>query len=306
MRHPESIRLLTNSLAPFVPPSPKSKSDFESKTAAIHVDTSPQAPYSLDEIKSDALWLSKCAGIDEVTALRITVLEWQGRPNARLLARFSEEEATSLQDATGVNNFRVSLAGPQVMDALQRTTARGSEDLSGFSSETSRRLRLRHLYLSERNHILKTSRKLLSLSLRSVVPCDADRPPNPTDEEVRGQSSLQSLGEEIFKDRRSESGSRQYLSDAVGAVKKRLRDFQTEGGWLNASESDVETENTWRTTLVDETVHIMQTMFLNLQSSDMIPSGNLVVSWLQLMAEYNFMESISVVSIIQTPHSANS
>jgi nuclear pore complex protein Nup188 len=285
---------------PFAPSSPKSKSEFESKTAAIYVDTSSQAPYSLDEIKSDALWLSKCAGIDEVTALRITVLEWQGRPNARLLARFSEEEATSLQDATAVNNFRVSLAGPQVKDAL-RIAAGGSEDLSTFSSEKSRRLRLRHLYLSERNHILKTSRKLLSLSLRDLVPCDASRTPNHPAKETTRQSSLQSLGEDIFKDQRSESQSRLLLSDAVEAVKKRLQDLQTEGGWLNASESDVETETTWRTTLIDETVHIMQIMFLNLQSSHVIPSGGLVLSWLQLMAECSFMESISVVSIIQTP-----
>jgi nuclear pore complex protein Nup188 len=295
--HPESVRLLSHSLAPFPPPSTKTKSEFDSKTAAIHVDTSPQRSYSLDEIKSDALWLSKIAGIDEVTALRITVLEWQSRPDARLLARFSAEEATSLQDAASVDSFRVSLAGPQVMDILKKTTAGGLEDSKDFSSEKSRRLRLRHLYLSERNHILKTSRKLLSLSLRDRIPSDAGRTTVPSNGTEAGtQNGLRSLGETIFKNKTNEEESNRFLEDCVNAVQARLKDFQTEGGWLSAIETDQETEDTWRTTLVDEIVHIMQIIFLQLQSSNTIPTGALVVSWLRLMADCGFLESLSVVS----------
>lgn len=296
MWHPESIRLLSHSLAPFAPPSAKSKSEFESKTAAINVETSPQAPYNLDEIKSDALWLSEHAGIDEVTALRITVLEWQSRPNARLLGRFSAEEATSLQDATSVDSFRVSLAGPQVMDILKKTTT-GGADSAEFSSEKARRLRLRHIYLSERSHILKTARKLLSLSLRDKIPSDAGRIPVPSrGKETEREHGLRRLGETIFKNNTSEDESNRFLEDCVKAVQTRIADFQSGGGWLSAAESDAETEATWRTTLIDEIAHIMQIMFLQLQSSDTIPTGALLLSWLRLMADCSFLESLSIVS----------
>src|SRR4051812_10228726 len=101
LSHPDSIRLLSESLKPFPSPSAKSKSEFDSKTAAIHVETNGQSSFNLQEIKADALWLSEKAGIDEIAALRIAVLEWQDRPATRLNLGFSSEEATSLQSATG-------------------------------------------------------------------------------------------------------------------------------------------------------------------------------------------------------------
>lgn len=297
LRHAQSIGLLSNCLAPFPQPSSASKTEFESKTAAIHVNNSPNAAFKLDEIKADALWLSKQAGIDEVTALRITVLEWQSRPNARLLGRFSEEEVTSLQDATGVDKFRVSLAGPQMMDILKNAQAEDGDNATDFVSETARRLRLRHAYLSERVHILKTARKLRSCSLRNKVPCDVSWVGDTgTANMMIAEADLQSMGEEIFKDKQDEKESRKFLQDAIKAVESRLKEFQSRNGWLSASESDENTEITWRTALMDETAHIMQLIFLHLQSSDSIPDGDLVRSWLKVMSDCAFMEAISIVS----------
>ncbi|KAH8698491.1 putative nucleoporin [Talaromyces proteolyticus] len=290
LSQPESVRLLSNYLTPFNPPSAKSKSEFESKTAAIHVDASPQASYKIDEIKADALWLSQKAGIDEISALRITVLEWQDRPSARLVGRFSEEEATSLQDATGVDNFRVSLAGPQLKEVLTRIN--GSSDTS-FSSEDSRRKRLRKIYLAERSHILKTSRKLLAFSLRDTIPSDASLiPPPKTSNASVENDTLADLGQQIFGKEKTEAESSGFLEEAIKGIQKRLASFQNEGGWLSASESDEETENAWRTTLVDEVVHVMQIILLKAQSLKCIPSGDVVLKWLQLMVECNFMEPI--------------
>lgn len=298
LSQPESTRLLTNCLAPFEPPSAKSKSEFDSKTAAIHVDTSPQASYKIDEIKSDALWLSQKAGIDEVSALRIAVLEWQDRPKSRLVGRFSEEEATSLQDATSVDNFRVSLAGPQLKEVLRRVN--GGSD-TGFSSEKPRRKRLQNIYLAERSHILKTSRKLLGLSLHDTVPADAGaaRRPNTPDAAVKDKLSI--LGEQLFDGKKGEAESSRFLVGAIKSIQKRLADFQSEGGWLAASESDIETDDAWRTTLIDEIVHTMQIILLHVQSLDTIPSGDVVLAWLKLMVEFNFMEPITPVSTTRTP-----
>lgn len=294
LSHPEAVRLLSNSLTPFGPPSPNSKSEFLSKTAAIHVDTSPQAAYKIDEIKSDSLWLSQKAGIDEVAALRITVQEWQSRPNTRLLGRFSEEEATSLQDATSVDSFRVSLAGPQLKEILKKVHS-GSE--ADFSGEKSRRIRLQNIYLSERTHILKTSRKLLGLSLNGKVPADASQVPLAYDShQPKTQTSFAKLGQQLFKDKSGEAEATRFLLDAIKAIEKRLSAFQTEGDWLSSSNSNMETENVWRTSLIDEIVHIMQIIFLHVQSTDSMPNGEVILAWLRLMAEYSFMEPINPVS----------
>lgn len=295
LSQPESVRLLSNCFTPFESPSAKSKSEFESKTAAIHVDTSPQAAYQIDEIKADALWLSQKAGIDEVAALRITVQEWQTRPNTRLVGRFSEEEATSLQDAASVDSFRVSLAGPQLKEVLKKAHGGSEKD---FSSEKSRRIRIQNIYLSEKNHIVKTSRKLLGAFLHGKVPADVRLVPLTHDpRQFARDDGLTRLGEQVFESRSGEAESTRFLLDAIKAIENRLRDFQTEGGWLSAAESNFDTENVWRTMLVDEVVHIMQIIYLHVQSCNVVTSGEVVLAWLRLMAEYSFMEPVNPVSI---------
>ena len=299
LSHPESIRLLSQCLEPFDVPSSKSKVEFESRTAAIHVSPPPQAPYSLEEIKADALWLSQKATIDEVTALRITILEWQDRPATRLLTGFSEEEGMSLLDAGGVDKFRASLAGSQVMDAL-KTTASRDEDTSTFLSEQSRRSRLRYLYLSERIHILKISRKLLSISLRDTIPNGVTESNiyHPIQRESHGDDSLGDLGSSIFKGKLNGDEYMLFLKDCINAIKSRLEAFHRDGGWFGATEADEESEAAWRTTLIEEVIHIMQIIFLQLEASTIIPTADLFISWLCLVADYGFLESVSVVSTL--------
>lgn len=288
LSHPESIRLLSQSLNPFSPPSAKSKSEFESKTAAIHVESNNQGSIDLKEIKADAQWLSQKAGIDEITALRIAILEWQDRPATRLTTSLSTEEATSLQSAAGTDNLRVSLAGPNLAQILQQ--APRSEESSSFATEASRRLRLRNLYLSERSHIVKTFRKLLALSLH-----DDNSSASATSEGNR-ELALHKLGVSVFKDKSAGDSLNQFLQDCVNSIRSRLADLEGDGGWLRAGESSEETEDIWRTTLVEEVVHILQIMFHQLQASSDIPGADLLLSWLHLMADYNFLETLQVVS----------
>lgn len=294
LSQPESIRLLSNCFTPFECPSAKFKSEFDSKTAAIHVDNSPQAAYQIDEIKSDALWLSQKAAIDEIAALRITVQEWQCRPNSRLLGRFSEEEATSLQDAASVDSFRVSLAGPQLKEVLKRAHS-GSE--TEFFSEKARRIRIQNIYLSEKVHILKTSRKLLCAFVNGKVSADASHMLfNHTARQLTKDDGLARLGEQLFKHKLEEGELSRFLLDAIKAVDKRLSEFQTDGGWLSEAESSTNTENAWRTLILDEIIHTMQMIYLLVQSSDLMPNGEVVLAWLRLMAEYSFLEPINPVS----------
>lgn len=293
LSHPESVRLLSQCLNPFPPPSTKSKSEFESKTAAIHAETTTQTSYDLKEIKADALWLSQKAGIDEITALRLTVLEWQNRPAARLLSSFSNEEATSLQSATEVDDFRVSVTGPSFSQTLRQTTSRGGA--SDFFSEDNRRIRLRELYLSERSHILKTARKLLGFSLRDSTPNNELAVPESHKNDR--QTSLCKLGVSIFKSKSAGDEWLRFLNDCVDATGNKVSSLTGDGGWLGTNESNDQIEDLWRTTTVEEILHILQLLFLELQVSSAIPNGKLVLSWLNLMAEYDFLESLQVVSI---------
>ncbi|KAJ5147187.1 hypothetical protein N7526_000539 [Penicillium atrosanguineum] len=288
LSHPESTELLSQSVIPSSSPSAKSKSEFESRTAAIHVETNSKTSFDLKEIKSDAQWLSEKAQIDEIAALRIAVIEWQNRPASRLTTTFSAEEAMSLQSAAGTDNLRVSVAGPNLASVLRQ--AADKEDAATFDTEVNRRLRLRSLYISERSHILKTYRKLLILSLHGL----AGESTNNSINESERTLALRKLGETLFQKNSDGEGLNTLLTDCITGIRNRLRDLESDGGWLGASDSSQETEDIWRTTLVEEIVHILQIMFHRLQASSEIPAADLVISWVKLMAEHSFLEPLQV------------
>ncbi|KAI9372592.1 nucleoporin subcomplex protein binding to Pom34-domain-containing protein [Aspergillus egyptiacus] len=284
LSHPESIQLLSNRDTVFPSPSAKTKSDFETKSAAIHAETTAQASYDLKEIKADALWLSEKAGIDEVNALRIAVLEWQNRPATRLLDRFADEEASSLKGASGIDTFRVSLAGPSFAEIFNTRPDEGN-NAAEFLSERNRRLRLRELYLSERSHIVKTGRKLLALFLYS----DQD---SALRQQSNNHNGLCKLGASLFGDKINGKDSYTFVQGCIKALRTRLSTLEGDGGWLGAAESDEATENLWRTLLVEELLHISETLFLQLQASTEVPPADLLLSWLRLMVDYAFLESL--------------
>ncbi|KAL2855824.1 nucleoporin subcomplex protein binding to Pom34-domain-containing protein [Aspergillus pseudoustus] len=282
LSHPESIKLLSNCDGVFPAPSAKSKGDFETKTAAIHAETTAQISYDLKEIKADALWLSDKAGIDEVNALRITILEWQNRPATRLLDRFADEETTSLKEAAGIDDFRVSLAGPSFAEIFNASSGEGNN--VDFASEKSRRLRLQELYLSERSHIIKTARKLLALFLD-----------NNNSQRAEGRRNrLCELASSLFKGKIQGKDGHGFAQDCIEALKARLSALEGDGGWLRASESNEIVGNLWRTTLVEEVSQILQVLFLQLQTSTEIPSADLILAWLRLMLDHVFLEALQV------------
>ncbi|KAL4879416.1 nucleoporin subcomplex protein binding to Pom34-domain-containing protein [Aspergillus karnatakaensis] len=288
LSHEDSIQLLADTRSVFPSPSSKTKSAFESKTAAINAETNAQSSYNLKEIKSDALWLSEKAQIDEVSALRIAVLEWQNRPATRLLKRFADEEATSLKGAAGVDTFRVSLAGPSFAEIFNNTRQGEESGAIEFVSEQNRRLRLRELYLSEKNHIVKTSRKLLALFL------DEDEQASTNLRSSTSFKGLVELGVLVFQYKTKGPAWHAHAQECIAAVKARFSDLEGDGGWLSASESGETIENLWRTMLLEEVLHLLQGLFILIQTSAEIPSAELLLSWLQLMANYEFLETLLV------------
>lgn len=216
-------------------------------------------------------------------------MEWQNRPATRLTLGFSSEEATSLQSAAGTENLRGSLAGPNFASLLNQTAR--SDGVQSFEKEEKRRLRLREVYLSEASHVVKTLRKLLALSLHDGISADSTAP----DSHDR-KLALRKIGTTIFQDKSTGDGLDRFLQECITSIRSRLTSLEGDGGWLSAVESSEELENIWRTSLVEEIVHIVQLMFHQLQASVEFPTADLLLSWLQLMADYSFFETIQVVS----------
>lgn len=224
-------------------------------------------------------------------------MEWQNRPATRLTIGFSSEEATSLQSAAGTENLRGSLAGPNFANLLNQTAR--NDGVQSFEKEEKRHLRLREVYLSEATHVVKTLRKLLALSLHDGISADSTAPAS-----YDRKLALRKLGTTIFQDKSTGDGLDRFLHECISSIRSRLTSLEGDGGWLSAAESSEELENIWRTSLVEEIVHIVQIMFHQLQASVEFQSAELLLSWLQLMADYSFLEPIQAVSS-QSPISSS-
>lgn len=113
-------------------------------------------------MKEDALWLSKEAAIDEVTALRVTILEWQQRVDKSLLSRWHLEEIQGLEaSATAPSIHAIS-----ELVAINGGPAESSEGGDVRENETARRTSILLLHLKERQFLLKAVEALAGLSQR--------------------------------------------------------------------------------------------------------------------------------------------
>lgn len=79
----ETIKILVTTLSRGKP-NAGSRSAFDEKVLPINVTQSANGKYNLEEMKKDALWLSKEMDIEELEALRVTIIEWQDRAATQL------------------------------------------------------------------------------------------------------------------------------------------------------------------------------------------------------------------------------
>ncbi|EGC47301.1 nucleoporin [Histoplasma capsulatum var. duboisii H88] len=287
---PESLQIISNPFNPFAAPNEQSKSDFQSKTAAIHVPTVSTGTWNLDEIKNDAKWLSNKTQIDHISALRIVVCERQNRPGDELLSELSEEETTSLQDAIGLGNLSHSTSAAQAAEILNYKGETNFE-LSGFSGDEVRHLKLFRLYLSEKQHILKISQRIFCVALRRISPGGHHMDAKISRVE-HAQTKLEELGKSIFGIQSGKGLNAISIKQCLEAVRTRICNLETGSGWLLPEEPNVEIELIWQTNVLEELNQILQFLVLQLQLSKTIPSAELFLSWLRLMADYDFLEML--------------
>lgn len=285
--HKDTIALLTRATDPFSPPSAGSKSAFNTKTAAINVTPSTHGDYDIEAIKKDSLWLSDQVNIDEISALRIVVLEWQNRPSFRLLDEFSEAEKTSLRAAAGFDKFASSIGAGNVPELLLALDSRTTSSRAFDSQENTRR-RLLVLYLSERRFLLKASHQLVAAALSWSTTKKSDVP----------QAWTEKLGIPINEGQLRTAASNEHalIGKLVEAVQRRITALETGSSWSKDEGADPDLEESWALSMLEEMMILMKMIFLRLEASTEIISSEPILAWLQLMQKYSFFADFEPVS----------
>lgn len=302
-----SINILSHPLKPFSSPSQTTKSKFETITAAINVTPTQNGHYDINEIKEDAIWLSQETKIDEVSALRIVILEWQRRPALQLLSGFTEEEALSVQDAAGAFNLGASTfwANSSILSAPVGASAQFS---TLFNARAQRQLRLLDIYLSERIHILRIHEVLI----RGKTTASPQQTTSGKGKANATDTWIQEVGETIFSKQQSEwqkpVQEHDFLIQCIDALQLRLAGIEKGSRWAVPESILGSAEEKWSLCQCVEIVHILHLMFTHVDSFyKKLPPTSVVLAWFRFMGQWDFFKTIQfpfasqefVVSLVQ-------
>lgn len=278
------LKLLSRPSKAFSEPTAQSKKTFETKTSAINITPSSSAPYSIAEIKEDALWLSQKTQIDEISALRVVLVECQSWAATQLLGRLSSEEIASIKEVSGNSNT----SSPLSLAITTGATADGAE--ADFDSQESRQLRILRTYLSERRYLFRSAETAM---------CQYRIRPG-QDQVIKGKgpatplSWVESVGEDVAEDFKDDAYFLSCMSDLAGNVEK----LHNGSGWYAEGNTPTELQADWEVTQIMEMTHMMGIMFHAVDSPNCIMPSILVLEWLRLAAATNFFSDLPPVSFL--------
>lgn len=266
-------QLLTQPVPTLPKPSPQALAGFESRTAAINIRPSPNAWYSIDEIKKDILWLSNCLGLDEIECLRIALLEWQTRPLARLRDGLSETEAASLRDALGSEEYGVG-----------RTDTRGPQRLAdpSFESQERRRSRLISLCMQEQGSMFRLSAVLTDILVQVDLMVSSGVELHP-DQNFGGR--LKAAVKGTSKLSKSQPGG---LSACFDGLKDCLERFSKGPPWAGESFDSSELEDDWTCSILHQISALVELILLHHKVPGSDTETHHTVAWLRLVSEVGF------------------
>ena len=228
------------------------------------------------------------------------VLEWQNRASDHLLSNFSEEEINSLRDAVGTGSLSNSIDKTEAAGILEYAAAQNNSSSAETDSNETRKTKLFHLALTEKQHSVKLSQHLLAVHVCGKW--SAHGASNPTNNPNHaGRKELEEISSLIFGAQSNGTGHAQdgiTVDGCISAIRSRINSLESGSGWSNdaSAASDLEVELAWQTTILDELYQFTQILFLRMRMSDCTPSAQQLLSWLRLMAEYNFLELFRPVS----------
>jgi nuclear pore complex protein Nup188 len=290
LNDPEVLQLLARPYNPYSFNKNQTKTSFETKTAAINVTPTSKGLYDIGEIKEDALWLSKEAQIDEVSALRLVVLEYQGRSSAQLLCDFGEEEAACIQEAAG--------NGPESL-AMVPTAAVSSGNVDKFNSQGSRRIRALRLFLSERRYLLKCAASLLQTGLDQHM----DAADGTGQAGNRSRTWVDQMGTKVCESIRESGRSMQeFLMDSIRSLKMSFAGLENGSGWFAQDGGHEVLEIDWLGNKIIEAVHTMEIVFSILDFQRSIPSSDSVLEWFRFVMTFGFFDEFNSVCPLIRKH----
>ena len=275
-------------LTPFAPVTPQTQSTFESQTSPINIAPSTDGRYDINQLKEDSLWLSQKAGISELAALRIVVLEWQARSATQLLNAPLGSGEFQQNHTRGEKNLQSSSSG-------QFPAGRAKSALDSRSEEQSaRRLRLLELYLSERQYLSKTTEFIISSSL-----CRATNGNHKTSETTDQDIWMEDVGNLILEPWNLEGvqsrTGRSWYVEAVAALEVRVQNLEHGSPWTQDDGSVPEMDEAWSRTQILEMIHIMQVIVHLSDYSRTFMRSDAVLAWFRFVGRHGFFEQFETV-----------
>lgn len=265
----------------FAKPAAQTKSDFETRTAAINVTPTQNDKYDLKTIKDDALWLSQNVDINEVAALRIVAIEFQARPYSHLSGPLSTQDIINLQQAVGAD-------GSQANSLLASVSAADSMDVdkiwSSFNTETTRRRRLLDFYMAERRYFMMFVDNVLNVMLEHIY----------TESTGQRAALCQRLLQATFGGLKPVEVRNPTREGLLTRYLGLLNDCVARAGDGPAGVlTSVDLELDWIRTAMTETLHLLASIFqvVDLVDEVFLPA-EIVSAWFSFVHDYGFMDGL--------------
>lgn len=283
----DTVAALSTALKPFGGPSQKSAGEFDTKTAPINISQSDDSDYNIGELKADATWLSGEMKLDEVTALRMAIIEWQERAADQLLYTAPNGAAG---DAMAVD-LASSAAFRSSLNAAAPTTGGLARPALDFASEDVRRQRLLTVYASEKNHLLRLDADLVTRMAVSKPYIQTEHP-GALREHVQ-RTWIDKLAQEVFErtckaDQASEHEA--FCVACIRRVEALLDGTENQVSWPKAFVEDQAKAQVYLDSQYSEVVSILRILLANLYAFDGIPGPAAVVAWYSAMDKYDFLQ----------------
>ena len=260
------------------------------------------ARYDINEIKDQSVWLSEQTKVDEVSALRIAVLEWQTRPTERLL----QGRPTGVLEDDPETSLNVIKSAQFQSDADSAVVGQRAleHDAKTLSEKGSRRLRLIKLLLSERRYVLKCSEYILSYVVYTLEDSKNGRKSRndalrlPWFKEI-GLDLLSKWTPEKPTTTKRVGQNPKFLNEAISEVRSKIEALGSGSGW-SVPEAGQDFEVIWGCNQAIELIHILQIIETLLQSTNCVLQAAVVVPWFRLMGECGFLEGFELVGKAST------
>ena len=290
---PESINVLTNSLDPFLKASAKTKGDFETKTAPIHVSQSANGDYDLDELKKDAVWLSEQVGVEELAALRVAIVEWQQRAEDQLMVA-----------ATGNSGAAAMVSRDLGASALGRSTLSFTASTNGNAApaldcgrEEVRRSRLLQLFLEEKNCILRIGTELVNrIAIKDL-------------EAKTARNWIDDLAGRIVDDQCSTQDASEhetFCTSCMEIVEGMIVRVDDASKRPSAFKSDELNQVVYIAATFRDMTNALRLLLANLYMLQGVPGLDVVSTWFKLMSRVNFFQSLSPTAALPDPSALQS